>query len=438
MSNDSVSQPAVSPAAAPSGGRWAELRSLFSLSIWPVADQAVVSASNFLTNIIVARVLGPHDFGVFTLGWSAVLLAQLLQFCLITTPMFTLAAGQALDKRPFYFGALARFESVLAAGVAVLLLGGAATGGRLSPDWPPLGFAAALAAAGGAYLWQDWAKRALFTNGRPGPAILSDALSYPLQLLAMLALLKASGELDRVLWVMAATSGLGAIAAWRPLRMRRPDAALLRETALGHWRFGRWMLGTVPLTWVVGNMIQLAGGTLLGAEAVAGIRAVALLFAAGNAFFLSLDNFVPRHAAAILAEKGWPAFARFMRHWIMIGVGVGVLISAALSLCPGFWLRLAFGPALAGFDWMVYPFALQFPMSCFILVSGMGLRTAGLNAAVFQIWGGMALVATITAFPGIWLFGLTGAMGSLLISYLAGCALTVVYTLRAAELHRVQ
>jgi O-antigen/teichoic acid export membrane protein len=415
-----------------------EIHGLLTLSAWPLADQAVVSASNFLTNIVIVRLLGTHDFGIFTLAWSMVLLAQLLQFCLVTTPMFNLAPNLDPERQRGYFSALLLFETCFAGAAGLLLFFGAAAGHLIDPEWPSLAFAAALAAAGAAYLWQDWGKRGLFTQLRAGMAALSDVFSYPLQLLILLLLIEWGPSLDRVLWVMAATSGLGAAVSIATLRVGRPARGLVAESAQRHWRLGRWMLVTAPPNWVTLNMIQLAGGSLLGVDAVAGIRAVALLFAAGNIFILSLDNFIPRHAAILLHQEGFPAFSRFMRQWVLIGVALGAALSLLLAAAPRFWLGLAFGPALAEYAWMIYPFALQFPMLCFIQISALGLRSAGLNSAVFRIWGGMAIIATASAFPAIYWFGLVGAMGSLLATYAAGCGLAFLFTRRAAELHRRQ
>src|ERR1700741_2807256 len=84
----------------------APVRGAVALSAWPLADQMIVSACNFLTNVVVARVLGVHDFGVFTLAWSIVLLGQLLQFCLVATPMYSLAPALEVGRRPGYFAGL--------------------------------------------------------------------------------------------------------------------------------------------------------------------------------------------------------------------------------------------------------------------------------------------------------------------------------------------
>lgn len=409
----------------------APVRGAVAMSAWPLADQMMVSACNFLTNVVVARVLGVHDFGVFTLAWSIVLLGQLLQFCLVSTPMYSLAPALDPDRRPGYFAGLMLYQSGWALLAGLLLAAGSLAGGLVSPDWPPHSFALALAAAGGAYLWQDWAKRGLFTLGRSRAAFASDAISYLVQLAVLFLCIGHGLDLVELLWIMAATSASAALLAGMALRPLSLDRADLGPMAVRHWQFGRWILGTVPLSWTVANLVQLVSGALLGAEAVAGIRAASLLFAVSNVFFFSLENFVPSRAATILQTEGRDAFFKFLRLWIGIGMAVAFAISIVAVSAPRFWLTLAFGEQMAGSANLVYPLALQFPLACYISLAGLLLRAASLTALMFRVWVGMALVGAITVIPATLEFGIDGAMGSFFISYAVGALLVSWYSRRA-------
>ena len=46
---------------------------------WALGDQALVSGMNFMTNVLLARLLGMKEFGIFTLAWMAVLFFNSLQ-----------------------------------------------------------------------------------------------------------------------------------------------------------------------------------------------------------------------------------------------------------------------------------------------------------------------------------------------------------------------
>src|SRR3569833_3082839 len=55
-----------------------------------LADQALVSAMNFLTTALLARILGIHNFGIFSVLYIVLQFANCLQLSLIVSPMLTL------------------------------------------------------------------------------------------------------------------------------------------------------------------------------------------------------------------------------------------------------------------------------------------------------------------------------------------------------------
>src|SRR5580704_8377821 len=74
--------------------------------IWALADQAVVSATNFLTNVVIARALGVTQYGVFALSWLALLFVNSIQNALIVAPMMSIGSKTENEDRPHYFGAV--------------------------------------------------------------------------------------------------------------------------------------------------------------------------------------------------------------------------------------------------------------------------------------------------------------------------------------------
>ena len=63
-----------------------------------ILSQALVSGSNFLTGIIIAKATGVSEFGVFSLIAATVLGMQGIQQALITGPMLFMSRGGEEDK----------------------------------------------------------------------------------------------------------------------------------------------------------------------------------------------------------------------------------------------------------------------------------------------------------------------------------------------------
>ena len=87
-----------------------------------LADQAIVSASNFLAWILLARLLGIEEFGRFTLYWIVAEFFQGMQHASIILPMMAMAPKQGASDRRLYLGALLVQQGALAIIVTLLLI----------------------------------------------------------------------------------------------------------------------------------------------------------------------------------------------------------------------------------------------------------------------------------------------------------------------------
>jgi O-antigen/teichoic acid export membrane protein len=114
---------------------------------WVLADQALVSGVNFLTGVLLARDLGIHGFGTFTLAWMAVVVANNFQMALIVSPMMSIGPKQEAAKQAGYYGAVwtQQVTSTMLLGF-LLWVGVHATAGFF-PRWEISDLALPLAAA---------------------------------------------------------------------------------------------------------------------------------------------------------------------------------------------------------------------------------------------------------------------------------------------------
>ena len=91
---------------------------------WSLLDQGVVSGCNFLLGVLLARLLGLNDFGVFTLCWSVLLLTAGIQNALVIYPMLTLGPkliGRA--AREYYIASFYHQMAFAILSVSIIILG---------------------------------------------------------------------------------------------------------------------------------------------------------------------------------------------------------------------------------------------------------------------------------------------------------------------------
>jgi len=390
-------------------------------SIWPIADQGMVSASNFLTNVVVARELGIYEFGLFTLGWSATLLILTLQFSLLSAPMFSFAARLDEGARASYFGGLMLREAIFAAAAFLVLFGGAHLGSVFSPAWPFAKVALPMAAAGALYVWQDFVRRCLFAQGKSITAFVADIICYPLQLVALLIEMGRGLSLSELFWIIAATSGAASIVGFVALLPLRMETADTRRLLAQHWPFARWLIGSAATNWIVLNAFYISAGLIAGAIAVAELRAASLLFAIGNVVLLGFENFVPARGAELLHKKGWDAFFSFMCFWTAAGLLISLAIAACAVAAPRFWLTLAFGESLSNAAPLVYGLSIAYPLSVYLTSTAVLIRTTAATRSIFVIGIWMAGITLLAAYPAVAIFGLPGAVGGQVLCCAVGC-----------------
>lgn len=305
--------------------------------IWSLADQSVVSLGNFLTNVILARKLAPHEFGMYAILWSIVFfvygahgalvtyplsirgattrndgLTQLTTFCLWTSGGIGLAFGAALAIVCLL---LERFSLGLCCAAALLLL-----------------------------LIQETLRKAMMAHLRFGESLIGDALSY-LGQAAVVLLLSATGRLSpaTAFLAMGSTSLLAAGLQIVQLKIRSLYVTGVWALLADFWSLGRWML----LNSVAGIFsTQLFAWLLviiMGAAATGTFQALINILGAANPIMLGAVNVILPTSAKAWREGGMKAASHVaFRHGSIAGMVLCPFLVVAMVL-PGRILGLFYG-----------------------------------------------------------------------------------------------
>ena len=249
---------------------------------WALADQAVISAVNFLTGILLARFLGVEGLGQFTLAWLAVLFVNALQHAIIIAPMMSIGPKQPAANLPAYYGAVIMQQIAFSMCGFVVLFAVIEGSPLLFPYWSLGGLGLPLASAAVAFQFQDFLRRYLFTRGKAAQAFVNDGVRYLGQLVVLTWLFWSFPEQRQgasALWVIAGAAAAAAFLGLFSVERIAWSPRVLRATALRHWQFSRWLAGSAVMQWVTGNLFLLAAGALLGTAAVGALRAAQTLLA---------------------------------------------------------------------------------------------------------------------------------------------------------------
>ena len=328
-----------------------------------LADQVLVSASNFLTGIILVRGLGLATFGKFTVAYVFLLLANSIQLSFISSPMITLGSLCATEEerhslvRGVYgvqliFCAVATFGTIVATIIYTFIESGEA----------PISLALPFAVAVAFYLMQDWLRRYYFTVGKATDSVWNDGISYVGQTVVLGALWAIHWlTIATAFWAIAITSGIAFVVGAGVERLSS-SRSLTREA----WRRIRTLsidLGiSNQLQWLVYQGAMLVGASVAGPQAAGGVRATQNVIGPVNIAFQAMENIVPIRAAEEMRRNGIRGASRFLFRFGAAGfVGLLIVFSAA-SLLSGRFLSFFYGHQLR-----VYAGVLNLQMLYFLL-----------------------------------------------------------------------
>jgi O-antigen/teichoic acid export membrane protein len=386
--------------------------------IFPVADQVLVSGSNILFNILLARWLVKAEFGAFAILFSTFVLVTGLHNALLLEPMTVLGGGTFRCCLTSYQRHVLRMHVVLLlAFLPVLVLLGWVL---VPPDYSASAFSASLLGGMAAILLYCILRRAAYISQQYGTAFVAGAANLSLAL-GCLFLLKTSGYLS---WTTAfTTQSIAAAAASVILYTRLSKSNLgaswtidFRTVALAHWDYGRWAVATALVFWLSAEAYCVLAGVLLGPTEAAGFRAVQNLSMLLPNFFTALSVLALPHAAARYAESGVRGLHTQVLAFLLASTVTAVVFSGLLLMTGGRVLTLLYGPGYARFAVLLPALLCNL---IFVTASQglqMGIRATNAPRYIFQAFLAAALSTCTVGIALTRIWGLQGASVGLCFS----------------------
>jgi O-antigen/teichoic acid export membrane protein len=376
-----------------------------------VADQFIVSGSNFATGIILVRGLGLEQFGVFTVAYALLLLANSIQLSFIASPMITWAGlFPEEDERTSYLRGMygvqlwfCVFASIAIALVAIIFLA-AHRGFGTFEELPAFLFCVV------AYLMQDWLRRYYFAKNQSLHSVWNDAISYLGQTVILLRLMHTHELTVRsAFWTIATTSAL-AFAVGAAME-RLGCSAKERRSA---WQRSRGMSRDLAianqLQWFVYQGAMLIGASVLGSEAAGSIRATQNVVGPVNVAYQAMENIVPLKASEEMRKGGVAGAARFLLRFGIKGFVVLTFAFLAIGLFSKDFLRFFYGRKVAVYsgilDLQLLYFLLYWPLRQYSYL----FRATGETSAIFRSSLAAAASSLVLVWPCIHFFHAMGIM----------------------------
>jgi O-antigen/teichoic acid export membrane protein len=311
--------------------RWAPSGALALL------DQGLISGSNFVLGVCLARTAGPDAYGAYAVMFAAFLLIANLHQALLLEPTNVLAFSLFPERSDRYVRALLLLHAIFTG--AFLALAGVVwiLAPRVHARYLLVNAFVGLVVATPCVLLFWLARCFSYLDFAPGLAVRGSLLYTGVMFTGLLASFAYKNVTP--LSVFACTALAASCASVFLLaRYRTKHPANFPEPGLSevwrrHWGFGRWGLSTVGLSWAQTNSISFVSGSLLGLRATGGLNALIGLLLPMFQVLSAVTRVVLPRIARINAKQGALSTKKPV-----------VRVAATLvALTTGYWLALVFG-----------------------------------------------------------------------------------------------
>jgi O-antigen/teichoic acid export membrane protein len=419
-----------------------------------VIDQGLISGSNFLIGVLLARWLAPEAYGAYGLAFAIFLLLSLVHQALILEPMSVFGPSQYRNCQQDYLGSLLWIEGGLGLMAACILglaawvtyqtarspgLPAALTGMALSAPclllfWLTRGaFYVKLApqtAVTGALLYGAVVVSGLWIVYRQGlvspfTAFLLMALGAiavsVLQLFHLRPTLKPRLEVSqqRQFWESRALE-INSLGFDKSPKTLFPDEFLdspgLRAVTHQHWDYGRWALGSSFMVWIPWNIQFILIGSFSSMAGAGELRALLNLAQPVAQGFAAFCLLAQPYAAATYDEEGVAGLGKVTRNITLLFAGTVVAYWVVVCAFRTPIVLFLYHGKYQGVAPLIPWIALASLFRTVAYGPAIALRAMQSPSSVFAAYGASSAIALAVGIPLVRTLGLRGAILSIIVS----------------------
>jgi O-antigen/teichoic acid export membrane protein len=402
-----------------------------------ILDQGLISGSNFLIGILLARWLSPAQYGAYGLAFEIFLLLSCFHLALVLEPQRVFGPSDYPGCLREYLGVLLRIQGALTLGVFIVLgisvwlvhvlvrpdsLTGALGGMTLAAPFVLL-------------LWL--ARGAFYVQMAPQYAATGAAV-YCAVVLTSLFLVHRLNLMSPFFALLL--MGVGALASssflfirLKPIFKSRTNCPTWRKVGEQHWEYGKWVLAGLGLSLIVGDIYYPLVSSFSGLAATGELKALLNFSLPVAQTFTDLSGFFLPYAARVCQKDGPAALRGVMWKigWLFGAVAVAYWTFLILFSKPV--LRALYGDHYSELAALIPWLALAWLPWNLAAVPAIALRAVRSPASIFGAYCASSMVALLIGVPATWAFGLRGALLSMILSNIA--ALIVAVILLSRKLH---
>ncbi|MEM9411756.1 MAG: polysaccharide biosynthesis C-terminal domain-containing protein, partial [Planctomycetota bacterium] len=401
------------------------LLSSFNRSLVAMFDQGIVSGLSFATSILVGRVAGKSELGLYALGMSIVLFSISLQQSLVSAPhTIFVIRKQDVDQKQ-YNGSMIALAALIMCIMATILISATmvvAWGTHQSELSPVF---AAVAIVGPAVLFREFSRKFLYAFKEVSSALLLDSLIALAQISLLVAFI-GTGQLTGITGLFAI--GLACLltcSVWfyRNRQQFSFSWAGLRHDLRQSWNFGRWVFAGQMCMASIGVALNWILVSIGGTEANGAYGACMMLILLANPFVLGIQNLLsPAMASAMHRQGGSEVKRLVVQSTLKLGT-VMAGFAVVISIFGNWLITVIYGPEYSGQNVAILFLALGSLALAFGVSSNHGLRSIERPELNFAA---TAIGLTVAIGTACWLIPTYSVLGAAISYFAANLVIAIV------------
>tara|TARA_B110000902_G_scaffold14773_1_gene17517 strand:- start:3568 stop:4872 length:1305 start_codon:yes stop_codon:yes gene_type:complete len=392
------------------------LKRLKSLN-YSIIDQAIVSGSNFLCALLIVKLIGLNNFGIFSTCWIILLFISTIFVSSIVSPMMAIVPKRENIKK--YFGSLLVFQLIFSCiGFAFAFLICSLYFKTLGFNFP-VKIALFFSLCVFFHHFQEFFRKYFFSIKSFKEAILIDSFTYLIRLFlfSILLLTDTHIELDKVFLLYLSTSFLGTLYGVIKYKFTI-DSSFFKEDFNSHLEISKWLVPSGLLKWTSVNLFLMAGSIILGPIALGIIKLSQNITSVYNLFLLGLENFIPLEAGKIYVSKGIVGLRTYLKKVAIYGSIFTLFLGLILSVFSKPIIKIVYGETFVNYNHILYWFSSFLLFMFFNLIINVFLITINKTRIIFKSYIVASIFSLGSFFPLIHYFGIKGVMLGMLSSYI--------------------
>jgi O-antigen/teichoic acid export membrane protein len=400
-----------------------------------LCDQGVVSLTNFLTALMIGRVAGKNELGLYAVCWTLVTIATEVSAALITTPYTVFGPQMGRTERSRYLGSLLVQQIALSNAAAVLMLSGIAIASSRGASGALARVVTTTAAVIVFISLREFVRRICFAELKVTAAVVLDIAACFAQI-AGVVLLWHTGRLTASATYFL-VGGLSMAVAFAWLFLNRKKLCLQRRYWIPgfqhNWKFAKWLLAS-GLLWAGAMYLYPWFLTVFHGTAVTGLwAACCAIVAMGNPVLLGLGNYLGPKISNVYASDGTRAMRRCVYRSSIQWTALVLPLVLVLVVFGGRIVTKMYGAAYGGNGVVVALLALNLLVAAFAFPYSRGLFA--LQAARADMLVNIVAIALLftVGIAAVKSHATVGAATALLLTTMATAAIRVAVFERVAR-----